>query len=641
MTPQQEARRAVALTFGYDVIMAGFAMFLAVEMRWRVFGDFDARPFPDYIPAVSAALFALAAAASFLILKVHRQVWRHLGWPDVVRIGQAVALSGLIFLPMMVMWNRLAGFPRTAVFICVPIWLTYLFAGRMIALMRSTSRPLQLFAKRRPSAPPALLVGDEDSLVAALREMERDPKGSTIRVLGLIETTGLTHGRVLRGITVHGGVEDIGKRLDLLKERYGSYPWVATVGRGRSRKVMRQVLAAASERGTEVMSLGNGTDGTLLEPVRPEDLLGRRELVRNMQPIENLIAGTKLLVTGAGGTIGSELVRQCALLEPAHMTVIDSSEHNLYQIDLMLRSKFPHIEVSSLLSDVRDAKCMQRIISSAQPDVVIHAAALKQVPLMEMNPCEAVLSNAGGAANVATAAKLAGVKHFVFISTDKAVAPDNVMGSTKRLAEIAIARIAAGSGMATSMVRFGNVLGSSGSVVPLFEQQIAEGGPVTVTHPNITRFFMTVEEAVYLVLQAAALHKNTDKAATYVLDMGRPVRIQSLAESMIRMKGHVPGGQIKIVHTGLRPGDKMHERLTYDHEDMQQTSVSGVQEVLAQDLDYPAFEVALNSLIRAAGERDVVTTLYQLTALIENCVQADPAASDEDTEDTEQNISNG
>lgn len=626
MTPQQEARRAIALTYGFDVIAAAVAMLIAVELRWRVFGEYAARPFPDYIPLLSAGLFALSAAGSFFLLKVHRQVWRHLGWPDVVRIAQAVALSALVFLPMMVMWNRLVGFPRTAILICIPVWLAFLFAGRMLALMRSTSRPLQLFAKRRPSAPPALLVGDEDALVNALRQMERDPKGATVRVLGLIETTGLAPGRVLRGHTIYGGVDDIGARLDLLKERYGEYPWVATIGHGRMRKVMRKVLAAASDRGTQVMSLG-AEDGSLLEPVRPEDLLGRRQRTRNMAPIANLVSGSRLLITGAGGTIGTELVRQCANLSPAHITVLDSSEYNLYQIDLLLRSKFPHVPITSTLSDVRDLACMKRVMATAKPDVVIHAAALKQVPLMEMNPCEAVLTNAGGAANVAQAAKDNGVKHFVFISTDKAVDPDNVMGATKRLAEIAIARIAEGSQMATSMVRFGNVLGSSGSVVPLFEAQIAEGGPVTVTHPNITRFFMTVEEAVYLVLQAASLQKSSDEAAFFVLDMGQPVRIQTLAESMIRMKGFVPGADIKIVHTGLRPGDKMHEALTHGHEGLAKTEVKGVQRVISESLHYPGFELVLDSLLKSAGERDVVSTLYQLTSMIKN--QNQPRAKDD------------
>jgi len=255
-------------------------------------------------------------------------------------------------------------------------------------------------------------------------------------------------------------------------------------------------------------------------------------------------------------------------------------------------------------------------MAEAKPNIVIHAAALKQVPLMEMNPCEAILTNIGGASNAAQAAVACGAAQFVFISTDKAVDPDNVMGATKRLSEVAISRIAKGTGMAASMVRFGNVLGSSGSVVPLFEQQIAEGGPVTVTHPEITRFFMTIEEATYLVLQSAAQQKLRGKAALYVLDMGRPVRIQSLAESMIRMKGMVPNVDIKIVHTGLRPGDKMHEALTYDYEKPVETDVKGVRLVTTEYKDVLGFELALEGLLKSATERDPSRAVYQLNAMV-------------------------
>jgi len=618
MTPQKEVRRAIALTYTYDVIVAALAMLMAVEMRWRIFGDFLTRPFPDEVPFIAALLFAAAAAISLYAMKVHRQVWRHIGLPDGIKIFQAVILAALLFLPMMFLLNRLEGFPRASLLLAVPIWLTLLFAGRMLALTRSTHNPFQIFARRRTDAPIALLVGDEDSLGNTLRELERAPKGAPVRVLGLIETSGTAQGRAIRGVTVLGSISDIGTRLDLFKERYGEYPWVAAVGDARARGCMRQILAATSERGSAVMSLGASSNGARLEPVQPEDLLGRRERARDMEPIATLIKGTRLFITGAGGTIGTELSRQCATLQPSHVTVFDSSEYNLYQIDLLLRSKFPGIEVKTILGDVRDGDRLKLTMAETKPDIVIHAAALKQVPLMEMNPCEAILTNAGGAAHAAQAAVTCGAAHFVFISTDKAVDPDNVMGATKRLSEIAISQITHNQNIATSMVRFGNVLGSSGSVVPLFEKQIAEGGPVTVTHPEITRFFMTVEEAVYLVLQAAAQQKDTSDAALYVLDMGHPVQIQSLAESMIRMKGLVPGRDIQITHTGLRPGDKMHEALTYEHEHVRPTEVEGVNFVQTQIPASQGFELALESLLKVASERDPSRAIFQLNAMIAN-----------------------
>jgi len=618
MTPKSEAKRAIALTFSYDVFVAGLAMLLALEMRWRVFGDYQSRPFPDTVPVIATLLFMFAAVISFVSLKVHRQVWRHVGWPDVVKICQAVLLAPLIFLPLLFILNRLDGFPRSSLLICMPLWLGLLFVGRMLALMRSTHKPLQIFAKRRPGAPNAILVGDADALGDALRELDRDPGGRPLRVLGLIETTGMAQGRAIRGVTVHGGIGDLGMQLDVFNERYGEYPWVAAVGSGRSRSIMRQILSATSKRRSEVMSLGSSAGIARLEPVQPEDLLGRSESQRNMAPIAAMVEGKRIFITGAGGTIGSELSRQCAALGPSHITIFDNSEFNLYQIDLALRTKYPGIEITTLLGDVRDAGRLATTMAGARPDIVIHAAALKQVPLMEMNPCEAILTNIGGASNAAQAAVACGVAHFVFISTDKAVDPDNVMGATKRLSEVAISRIAKDTGMAASMVRFGNVLGSSGSVVPLFEQQIAEGGPVTVTHPDITRFFMTIEEATYLVLQSAAQQKLRGKAALYVLDMGRPVRIQSLAESMIRMKGMVPNVDIKIIHTGLRPGDKMHEALTYDYEKPVETDVKGVRLVATEHQEVLGFELALEGLLKSANERDPSRAIYQLNAMVAN-----------------------
>ena len=622
MTPQNEARRAIALTSVYDIGAAALAMFIAIEMRWRVFSDYNFRPFPEEIPYISAMLFAVAATISFICLKIYRQVWRHAGFSDIMRVLQATFLAILIFLPIMFIYNRLDGFPRSSLLLCLPIWIGFLLGGRMLALLRSTRQPGRLFRKQRAGAPNALLVGDEDSLRETLRELALDKRGAPINILGLIDTTGLATGRAIGGITVHGGVGDIGKLLDLFKERYGNYPWVATVGAGRSRKMMRKVLAETSERGSEVMSFGrHDEDGANLSPVQPEDLLGRRERERDMEPISNLVKDRRIFVTGAGGTIGTELCRQCADLKPSHITLYDNSEFNLYQIDLLLRSKFPDVDVETVLGDIRDSGRLTRIMSENNPHIVIHAAALKQVPLMEMNPCEAILTNANGAANAAQAAVTCGAEHFVFISTDKAVDPDNVMGATKRLSEIAIKEIAKDTKLAISMVRFGNVLGSSGSVVPLFEKQIKAGGPVTVTHPDITRYFMTVEEAVYLVLQAAALQKSAGESALYVLDMGRPVRIQSLAENMIRMKGFVPGQDIQIVHSGLRPGDKMHETLTYGHEEILDSGVDGVRIVKTSRPVGQGFQLAFESLVKAASERDPARAVFQLNAMISNFAQ--------------------
>ena len=267
---------------------------------------------------------------------------------------------------------------------------------------------------------------------------------------------------------------------------------------------MNAVLETATQHGSQVMALGANREGLHLQSVRPADLLARPVRKLDLEPLRNLLQGKRVFVTGAGGTIGSQLVRQCAEIGVAQITLFDASEFNLYEIDLTLRESYPELEISAQIGDVRDKNRLRQAVQEARPSILIHAAALKHVPLMELNACEAILTNVGGTINAADIAIECGLERLVFISTDKAVDPDNVMGATKRLAELALAYRAKGTNLRVSMVRFGNVLGSSGSVVPLFERQIAAGGPLTLTDDQVSRYFMTVEEAASLVLQGAA-----------------------------------------------------------------------------------------------------------------------------------------
>jgi len=398
--------------------------------------------------------------------------------------------------------------------------------------------------------------------------------------------------------------------------RYGRTPWVAVTGAARARPAMMNILEIASDHGAAIMALSRDETAQVLEQVRPADLLARPERQLDLAPVCEIIKGARVLVTGGGGTIGSELARQVALLGPATLTIIDSCEYNLYSIDMELQALAPDVTISPRLGDVRDANRVRDIFQSAQPEVVIHAAALKHVPLMERNVCEAILTNVAGAVNCARAAVAVGAKSFVFISTDKAVDPDNVMGATKRLAEIAIARIAEESGMAAAMVRFGNVLGSSGSVVPLFEKQIAAGGPVTLTDEGVTRYFMTVEEASALVLQAGALQHENNRSDIYVLDMGEPMPILKLAETLIRLKGLIPGVDIEITTTGLRAGEKMHEALTYEHETITHTDVDGVLRVASRTPASELFDKQIAGLIEAASRRERSEALRMLGVIV-------------------------
>jgi O-antigen biosynthesis protein WbqV len=356
-----------------------------------------------------------------------------------------------------------------------------------------------------------------------------------------------------------------------------------------------------------------------LEVIRPADLLARPERRLDREPVARLVSGARVFITGGGGTIGGELARQCAALGPAELTLYDSCEFNLFEIDQELGRAFPNVVRRMVLGDVRDDVRLRQALTEAEPDLVIHAAALKHVPLMEQNPNEAILTNVLGARWAATLSAELGVKAFVFISTDKAVNPSNVMGATKRAAELFIQSFApTAPGTRFSLVRFGNVLGSKGSVAPLFERQIAEGGPLTVTHPDMTRFFMSVEEASALVLQAAALSSESAgaEASLYVLDMGEPVRIVELAEKMIRMKGLMPGRDIHIRYTGLRPGERLTEAVYYENEQVRATSVDGVLEVAGSD--QPSFrdiQEGLDAIIAYASRRDPMASLSMMKAL--------------------------
>lgn len=615
MTPRNEARRAMALTLAFDTMAATISMAVAISIRWIATNG--APPDAWRSGAMATITFAMVALTAFYIMRVHRQVWRHAGWPDAVKIIQGVCVATLMFLPIMFLWNRLVGFPRSAIIIADILWLSLLFLGRMVALARSTNRPFQIFfSNARADAPIAVLIAKATEAPAILRKVNENDEGARVRILGLIEPDGVELGRAIRGVPVMGGLDDLGKVLDVLSVRYGKTPLVAVAGVARERVYMTRILEEAANQKAEIMTLEAGGEGGGMLPVRPSDLLRRRERVLDSRPVGELIEGSNVFVTGGGGTIGSELARQCARMNPASLTIFDASEYNLYEADLALRNEFPNIEIHTELGDVRDRHRVSSLMETVRPDIVIHAAALKHVPLMERNVCEAILTNVGGALQTARAAVDCNVGKLVFVSTDKAVNPDNVMGATKRLAEIAMSRQAEASDLAVSMVRFGNVLGSSGSVVPLFERQIAKGGPVTLTHPDVTRYFMTVEEASALVLQSATHNGMPGSASLYVLDMGEPVKIKALAEAMIRLKGLVPGRDIEIRTTGLRPGEKMHEMLTYNHEEVYAIGIEGIYKVGSRQVVANDFDEQLDELLDMARQRRRKEAIEILASLV-------------------------
>jgi O-antigen biosynthesis protein WbqV len=430
--------------------------------------------------------------------------------------------------------------------------------------------------------------------------------------VGILDEKGSRVGRAIRGVRVLGTIDDAEAVLDTLAKRDQAPQRMILAGEVPDGAHVRRLLALSEERGMTLARLPSMTDfrahmddGIAMRPIAIEDLLGRPQTVLDRAGMQALLSDKRVMVTGAGGTIGSELARQIAAFGPAHLTLLDYGEFNLYSIDLEIGERSPHVARSAVLCDVRDKERLARAIAAERPQLVFHAAALKHVPMMEAHPAEGVLTNAIGTRNVADACRAGGVESMVLISTDKAVNPTNVMGATKRLAEAycqALDVSQRGTGPRFATVRFGNVLGSTGSVVPLFQRQIAQGGPVTVTHPDITRYFMTTREAVELVLQATVLATRGDAESgkILVLDMGEPVRIADLAKQMIRLSGLQPDVDIEIRYTGLRPGEKLHEELLHEAEHAVPTGTNGIMLVAPRAADLAILGRAFDELAEAA-----------------------------------------
>lgn len=618
---RRAAIEAKAMCFGYDVVSGMVAMYLAPQITYF----FSGRGSPTWLDFFVAIAFGVAATFAMWLRGVHRQVWRHTSLRDVVRIFQAIALTHLMSLPILILAKTLQDFPLTSIYLQFPIWLALLMVVRLWARGRSTGDLTAIFRREPPYAPRALVVGPAGHVAEALRAARKAPSGPPIRAIGIVETSGAHVGRDIEGVQVLGGIGQLATLFDHYTARFGELPWIAIAAPPEDRRTMDAALAVASARKATLLRIGAKAR---LEQIRPADLLARPERRLDMAPVAELVSGARVFITGGGGTIGGELARQCAALGPSELTIYDSSEFNVFEIDQELSRAYPNVVRRTVIGDVRDEIRLEQSMREAAPDLVIHAAALKHVPLMELNPNEAILTNVLGARRCATIAAQLGVKAFTFISTDKAVNPTNVMGATKRAAELFIQAFApTAPGTRFSLVRFGNVLGSKGSVAPLFERQIAEGGPVTVTHPDMTRYFMSVEEASALVLQASALSAQSDleEAVLYVLDMGEPVRIIELAEKMIRMKGLTPGQDILIRVTGPRPGEKLTETVFYDREQVKDTKVDGVLEV-AWSRSPPIAEVQarLDAIVSYAARRDPHASLSMMKALAPEIFAGEP-----------------
>ena len=604
-------RRASA-AFAHDVFMAALSFILSLYLR--VGGDIS-----QYSPKLLLTYdlgFAATAAVVFLWAGLYRGIWRYASLPDLLALFRAASLTILIFFPVMFLMTRLADMPRSLVGIN---WLLLmaLLGGPRFAYRVYKDRGLDhVFETTRYAPVPILLIGAREGADLFIRTLARDPHRS-YRAVGILADSAARVGRDIGGIPILGTLDDVKSVVDQLTRRDCRPQRLIVCGDALERPAARRLLDFSAEAGIPLARIPRLTDFRetreddiqRIEPVAIEDLLGRPQAVLDRAGMRRLIAGRRVLVTGAGGTIGGELARQIAAYGPARLALLDNGEYALYTIDQELKERFAAVPRQAIIADVRERRRIDAVMAAERPELVFHAAALKHVPIVEANPVEGIVTNVLGTRNVAESCRTHGVGTMVMISTDKAVNPANVMGATKRLAEgicqsLDLVEARRDHGTRYVTVRFGNVLGSTGSVVPLFQRQLAAGGPLTVTHPEISRFFMTVREAMELVLQASALASEDGKARgkIFVLDMGEPVKIVDLAAQMIRLAGKKPGEDVAIAYIGLRPGEKLHEELFYANEELVPTKVTGIRLAAPRAIDYAILARSLDELAEHARE---------------------------------------
>jgi FlaA1/EpsC-like NDP-sugar epimerase len=506
-------------------------------------------------------------------LGMYRRYWQYAGADDFLELAGAISLSSALLSGLyllLLLPARLGGsFPRSVLLIDWGVCL--LLLGGLRFIVRSlASGSLRLRGGRRDMGERVIVAGAGEAGLMIAREMQTNPR-SGLHMMGFVDDDPGKTGRLVHGLPVLGTCAD----LDWLvrKHRVGRVIVAMPSAPGATVRAIREMV---SQDGVKVFvmprlsDLFTGQVGVnMLREVQIEDLLRREAVETDLAAVRGGLQGRRVLVTGAGGSIGSELCRQILSSQPALLVLVGHGENSIFDISQELRRSDSATVIQSFIADVRDPQRLAAIFARCRPEVVYHAAAHKHVPLMEENPIEAVTNNIFGTRNVAAAAEAHGVQRLVMISTDKAVCPASIMGCSKRLAEMVVLEAADRTGRAYAAVRFGNVLNSRGSVIPLFQRQISSGGPVTVTHAEMTRYFMTIPEAVQLVLQAAALARGGE---VFVLDMGEPVKIVDLATDLIRLSGLTPLEDIQIEYTGVRPGEKLHEVLHYPDEALQGTA---------------------------------------------------------------------
>ena len=609
----------------YDLAAVNVAYFGALWLRYDC-SFTEIAPIYWEIAVKFVPIWSVVSVATFLLLRLYNSIWRFASLKEMLRVLAATALTAA---------GHILG--TVLIFRRMPVSYYLMGAAIQFALMLGVrfSYRLLLIRRRRRSADfgrnksRVMLIGAGNAGQMILRDIN-EQINHELKVCCIIDDNPNKWGRDIGGIPVVGGRDDI--LYNAQKYKIDKI-FLAIPSAPETEK--RDILNICKETGCELKNLpgiyqlvSGQVNLAAMKDVAVEDLLGRDPIRVNMEQIYAQISGKTILVTGGGGSIGSELCRQVAGHHPKQLLIFDVYENNAYEIEQELRRKHPDLKLKALIGSVRDSRCLDKIFRTYKPDIVYHAAAHKHVPLMEGSPCESIKNNVIGTYKTAYAAMVHGCSRFVLISTDKAVNPTNIMGASKRLCEMVIQTFdravkdgaedklprlfthrgeealaaAAQSGRTEFVaVRFGNVLGSNGSVIPLFKKQIAEGGPVTVTHPDIIRYFMTIPEAVSLVMQAGTYANGGE---IFVLDMGAPVKIDELARNLIKLSGHRPDVDIPVIYTGLRPGEKLYEEKLMAEEGMKKTPNDLIHIGNPIPFDTDTFLQQLGQLMDAAYEND-------------------------------------
>ena len=606
--------RTLVLTAGYAALLNA-AVVLALILRY------DGAPSSAAIAAASRLVpaWTVLSLLGYLVAGLYHGLWRYAGTETLFQMLRGITLSAVLW------WAGCLWFGAGA----LPASLTVIVWFAQLALMGAARLSWRLWRDRQlgghgARAVRTLVVGADHSAVGLVQEMRRRRSGEEAPLpMGFVDPDPRLTGHLVEGLRVLGTLADLPR---VLEEQHPELVVIANPElSGRAVRLVAAACEAAGVRLRTVPAMSELPPGARVtmarvRDVRLEDLLGRASLPPADDEVGAFLHGRRVLVTGAGGSIGAELARQAARFAPASLVLLDHAENGLYFIQRELLDRGVSVPVHAVVADLRDAAGVEGVVAAHRPEVVLHAAAHKHVPLLEDSPREAVLNNVGGTRHLVEASARHAVAHFVLISTDKAVHPSSVMGATKRVCERLVQAASGAGGGRYCAVRFGNVLGSEGSVVPLFQRQLERGGPLTVTHPDATRYFMTIPEAVRLVLQAAAMGSGGE---VFLLDMGEPVKVADLARSLIRLAGLREGEDLEIVFTGLRPGEKLHEEL---HSKAEQARMTKREHILTWDLaseDAVRLAAEVAALERAAETGDAASIRAALRSAVPDYEPAD------------------